>query len=78
MKMKVPEERIWKQFIRYGNFKAVVPADGSPMLLFNHAVENNLEERFDESEDYPDVVSHIQDWMTGHSPSQRHVVIPER
>lgn len=77
MKKKIPEEKLWKQFIRYGDFKAVIPTDGSPMLLFNHAVENNLEERFDESKDYPEVVAHIQDWIKRHNQTQRHAVIPE-
>lgn len=77
MKKKIPEEKLWKQFIRYGDFKAVIPTDGSPMLLFNHAVENNLEERFDESKDYPEVVAHIQDWIKRHNETQRHAVIPE-
>ena len=73
----MPEEALWKQFIRYGDFKAVIPSDGSPMLLFNHALENNLEERFDEAKDYPEVVAHIQDWLTRHNPTQKHVVIPD-
>ena len=77
MKKKMPEEALCKQFIRYGDFKAVIPSDGSPMLLFNHALENNLEERFDEAKDYPEVVAHIQDWLTRHNPTQKNVVIPD-
>ena len=49
----------------------------SPMLLFNHAVENNLEERFDESKDYPEVVTHIQNWITQHNRTKKRVVIPD-
>lgn len=77
MKKKIPEEKLWKQFIRYGDFKAVIPSDGSPMMLFNHAVENHLEERDDESKKYPEAVAHIQNWITRHNPAQKHVVIPE-
>ena len=77
MKKKIPEEKLWKQFIRYGDFKAVIPSDGGPMMLFNHAVENHLEERYDESEKYPETVAHIRGWIKRHNSSQRHVVIPE-
>ena len=73
---KVPEERRWKHFIRYGSFKAVVPADGSSMLLFNHAVENHLEERFDESDKYPEIVEHITAWLKEHPTDHKRIVIP--
>jgi len=66
----------WKLFIRYGYFKAVSPADGSPMLLFNHAVENHLEERFSEAKKYPEVVSAIQQWLKENPKAGKHIVIP--
>ena len=77
LKKKIPEEKLWKQFIRYGDFKAVIPSDGGPMMLFNHAVENHLEERDDESKKYPETFAHIRGWIKCHNSSQRHVVIPE-
>lgn len=71
----VPEEPQWKHFIRYGRFKAVVPADGSPLLLFNHAKENHLEERYSEAEDYPDIVAAIEKWLDEHRPQAKRIVI---
>ena len=73
---RIPEERRWKHFIRYGRFKAVIPADGGSMLLFNHAVENNLEERDDESGEYPEIVEQIKTWLTEHPTEQKRIVIP--
>jgi arylsulfatase A-like enzyme len=72
---RVPDEPNWKHFIRYGSFKAVVPADGSPMLLYNHAVENNLEERDDESGQYPEIVEQITTWLKEHPTDQKRIVI---
>ena len=72
----VPKEKQWKHFVRFGTFKAVIPADGSPMLLFNHAVENHLEERYDESKKHPDVVSKINKWLEKHPTNQKRIVIP--
>jgi len=76
LKSKVPEETRWKHFIRYCRFKAVIPADGSSILLFNHAVENHLAERTDESERYPQVVEHIRTWLKENPTDQKRIVIP--
>ncbi len=74
---KVPAETRWRHFIRYGHFKAVVPADGSPMLLFNHAVENHLEERNDESKQHPKIVAKIRQWLAENPESPQRIVIPK-
>lgn len=75
LKEHVPEEPQWKHFIRYNNFKAVVPSDGSPMLLYNYDVENHLEERFDESVEYPEVVAYIQQWLGKHNSHEKRLDI---
>lgn len=72
----VPEEQQWKHFIRYADFKAVVPADGGRMLLFNHSVENHLEERTDEARQHPDVVRKITAWLQNHPTKQKRITIP--
>jgi arylsulfatase A-like enzyme len=77
LEQHIPAEKQWKHFIRFGHFKAVVPSDGSKMLLFNHDVENHLEERHSEADDYPEVVATIEKWLAEHQPEQRHIVIPE-
>ena len=75
LRSKLPPEKRWKHFIRYGDFKAVVPADGGSMLLFNHAVENHLEERNDESKKYPKVVAQITKWLKAHPTDQQRIVM---
>lgn len=72
---KLPAEKQWKHFVRYGDFKAVIPSDGSPMLLFNHGVENHLEERYDESAKYPEVVETIRGYLDEMDSPPRHVTI---
>ena len=73
----VPGEPQWKHFVRYGRFKAVVPADGGPLLLFNHGKQNHLEERFSEASDYPEVVDSIERWLAENRPTEKRVVIQE-
>lgn len=75
LKQHVPEEPQWKHFIRYNNFKAVVASDGSPMLIFNYDVENHLEERFDESGEYPETVAYIQNWLNRNKPYEKRINI---
>ncbi|MEO0445739.1 MAG: sulfatase, partial [Verrucomicrobiota bacterium] len=72
---KLPPEPQWKHFVRYGRFKAVIPADGSPLLLFHHAVDNHLEERYDEAADYPEVVETIQRRLQQMASPPRNVTI---
>jgi len=74
-KRKLPQEPQWKHFIRYGSFKAVIPADGSSMLLYNHAVENHLEERNDESKKHPEIVAQITAWLKKNPTDQKRIVI---
>jgi len=73
----VPEEPQFQHFIRYQHFKAVVPADGSPMLLFNHAVKNHLEERDDESPKHPDVVALIKRWLADQPKTAKRLIMAD-
>jgi arylsulfatase A-like enzyme len=78
LKSYVPEEPQFKHFIRYKRFKAVVPSDGSHMLLYNHQYQNNLEERFDESPDHPKIVAAIQAWLDKNKPTEKRLIIPDK
>ena len=62
-KTKLPKEPQWKHFIRYKRFKAVVPSDGSDMLLYHHDTKNHLEERTSEAKQYPAIVKEIENWL---------------
>lgn len=79
MKLKayVPKEPQYKHFIRYDRFKAVIPADGSPMLLYNLGYQNNIEERASDAEDYPEVVATIQTWLDKHKPTDKRIIISD-
>ncbi|MEM7010944.1 MAG: sulfatase [Verrucomicrobiota bacterium] len=74
---KIPAEKRWKHFVRYGDFKAVIPTDGSKMLLFNHGEENHLEERYDESDDYPEIVKTIQERLKKIESPPRHITLTD-
>jgi arylsulfatase A-like enzyme len=72
----LPEEPQWKHFVRYRQFKAVVPADGSPLLLFNQIVENHLEERDSEAANHPEVAARIGKWLKENPTGRRRLVMP--
>lgn len=75
LKKRLPEEPRWRYFVRYNQFKAVIPSDGSPMLLFNHAIENHLEERTSEAADFPEIVTYIQNWLDVRRPESKYLTI---
>ena len=68
LRQHVPKEPQWKHFVRYRNFKAIVPADGSPMLLYNMAYRNQVNEQDDVAKDYPEEVADIEDWLNEKKP----------
>jgi len=77
MQKHVPPEPQYKHFIRYGHFKAVIPVDGSEMLLYNHERENHIEERDSEAKEYPHVVAAIKKWLKENPHAEKRVVIGE-
>ena len=73
LRQYLPEEPQWKYFVRYHNFKAVVPADGSPMLLYDLAYRGNVNEENSVADDYPDVVTGIRDWLDENKPDSKYL-----
>ena len=71
----VPEEPQWKRFVRYQNYKAVVPADGSPMMLYDMAYRNQVNEQDDIAKDYPQVVGKIEKWLERKKPTGRYLTM---
>ena len=71
----VPDEPQWKYFVRYRNFKAVVPADGSPLALYNMAYRNQVNEQDDVSKDYPEEVVEIQKWLDENKPASKYLTM---
>jgi arylsulfatase A-like enzyme len=73
----LPEEPQWKHFVRYHNFKAVIPSDGSPMKLFDNAYRNDVNEQNDIAEDYPEVIEKISSWLEQNPPEGKFLVMAE-
>ncbi|MEE4217848.1 MAG: sulfatase-like hydrolase/transferase [Xanthomonadales bacterium] len=67
----VPEEPRWEYFVRYHNFKGAVPADGSPMQLFDLAYRNDVNEQNDVAKDYPHIVAKIEAWLEATQPESK-------
>ncbi len=73
----LPEEPQWKHFVRYHNFKAVVPSDGSSTRLYNLAYQNQVNEQTDVAADYPDVVRKIEDWLSKEKPVSKYLSLAD-
>jgi len=69
LRQHLPEEPQWKHFVRYRNFKAVIAADGSGMLLYDMAYRNDVNEQNDIAADYPEEVAEIQQWLDENKPT---------
>ncbi|MGD9264596.1 MAG: sulfatase-like hydrolase/transferase [Lysobacterales bacterium] len=77
MRSYLPAEPQWKYFVRYHNFKAVVPADGAPMQLFDLAYRNDVNEQNDIAKDYPEVVAKIAAWLEQEPPGSKFLVMAD-
>jgi arylsulfatase A-like enzyme len=73
----LPEEPQWKHFLRYNNFKAVVPSDGSSFQLYNLAYQNQVNEQTDVAADYPIVVRKIEDWLSKEKPVSKYLSLAD-
>ncbi|MEZ5038464.1 MAG: sulfatase [Saprospiraceae bacterium] len=69
----LPKEPQWKHFIRYHNFKALVPADGSPLRLYNLAYQDQVNEQQDVATAYPQVVAKIEGWLATQQPAGKYL-----
>lgn len=68
----IPNDPNYDHFVRYGDFKAVVPAGGSPLMLFGPKVEMFAEAK-DVSKDYPAIVTHIERYLSRHPNAPKHL-----
>ena len=75
LRQHVPAEPRWKYFVRYHNFKAVIPADGSATLLYDLAWRNDVNEQNSVANKYPEVVRKIQEWLAATSPESRYITM---
>jgi arylsulfatase A-like enzyme len=73
----LPVEPRWKYFVRYHNFKAVVPADGSPMVLIDNAYRGDVAGENNLAKDYPEIVARIENWLSETQPTSKFLVMAE-
>jgi arylsulfatase A-like enzyme len=73
----LPQEPQWKYFVRYHNFKAVVPTDGSPTLLFDLAYRNDVNEQKNVASKYPEVMAKIENWLSENPPGSKFLTMAD-
>jgi arylsulfatase A-like enzyme len=73
----LPEEPQWKYFVRYNNFKAVIPTEGSNTLLFNLVYRNQVNEQVNVAADYPEIVKKIVKWLAQERPTSKFLWMEE-
>ncbi len=70
-KKLLPDEENYRHFVRYKNFKALVPEDGSDLILFNLAFQNHINQKTNVATQYPRIVTKIEQWLTNHQPTKK-------
>ena len=73
----LPAEPQWKHYVRYHNFKAVIPANGSPAKLFDLAYHDDVNEQKNVASDYPEVVSKIESWLAENPPRSKFLTMAD-
>lgn len=68
----IPEDKNYSHFVRYGHFKAVVPSDGSDLMLFGPQVDMFAESK-DVSKDHPKIVQHITNYLARNPNAPKHL-----
>ena len=68
----VPDDPNWKHYVYYGEFKAVVPADDSPMMLYGPGSQIIYESK-NVAKDYPEVVRAIETYLKDNAVSDKYV-----
>lgn len=74
----LPPEPQWKYFVRYHNFKAVIPADGKPALLFNLAYQDQVNEQTDVAADFPHIIEKINNWLAKEQPQSKYLCLANK
>lgn len=69
-----PIDKRFKQFVRWGRWKCVIPVDGEPML-FDYQGQFGISEQFDLANDRPDIVKQIQKTIAAKKLTHRNVDI---
>lgn len=70
----IPTDNRFKQFVRWGRWKCVIPVNGEPML-FDYQGQFGISEQFDLAKDRPDIVKQILKTISAKKLIQRSVDI---
>ena len=73
LKKHIPEENRWKYFIRYRDYKILVPETGK-IQVFDQMLEGRNAD--DIAEEVPDLVKKIKLYINNHQPQQKKFSIP--
>jgi len=71
----IPEDKRYRQFVRWGRWKCVIPVRGEPML-FDYRGEFGVSEQNDVALEHPDVIAAIQTYLQKNQISKRFVNMP--
>jgi arylsulfatase A-like enzyme len=74
---QIPVDPNFDHFVRCGDFKAVVPSDGSPLMLYGPAVEMFAEED-NVAPQYPAIVAQIERYLSNHPQAPQHLHLDAR
>lgn len=69
---QIPEDKTYSHFVRYSDFKAVIPSDGSPLMLYGPKVDMFAESK-DVSKKYPKIASHIKTYLSNNPNAPKHL-----
>ncbi|MGK0239979.1 MAG: arylsulfatase A-like enzyme [Candidatus Pelagisphaera sp.] len=69
---QIPEDKTYSNFVRYSDFKAVIPSDGSPLMLYGPKVDMFAEAK-DVSKKYPKIASHIKAYLSKNPNAPKHL-----
>ena len=68
LKKHIPEEPNWNYFIRYGNYKVLVPKKG-PIQVFNQTLEGKNDK--DIADEIPELVKKISTYIYDNQPKKK-------
>ena len=73
---EIPEDERYEHFVRYGDYKALVPQDGSALVLFGPGVDL-ISEKKDVARSHPEMVERIEAYLEDHPNAPKQLVIPK-
>ncbi len=73
---QIPTDDGYKHFVRYGDYKAVIPDDGTPLMLYGPKVEM-ISEGKNVAKNNPKIVQSIESYLADNASIGKYVTIPQ-